>query len=303
MITYNTKAYCKINLFLRVCGILEGGYHELYMLMQEIGLADDIEIDLDFNRPYEIDLEAGVDWNKEDDLCYRAAKAFYEEYEALGYNKDTFPYTLIKAVKNVPSQAGLGGGSSDAASVLKILQKHFGDPISKDKLKLIAKGLGADVPFFLTGGTSICEGIGEIIRPLPSLKGTNIILVKPNVGVPTGKCFKMSDETFREFDVESYKLKIEEIYKDESITPEDRISKASSLMINDLQIPAEIIAPEIRDINDAIKETGAIFNAMSGSGSCSFGIYKNEAEKQKALELLKKDSRTSGCSIIPTVLI
>lgn len=302
MNVYTTTAYAKINLFLRVRGVLEGGYHQLYMLMQEIGLGDDIVVELDDSRPYEIDMQAGSDWNKEDDLCFKAAKAFYEAYSALDGHKD-LPYTFIKTTKNVPSQAGLGGGSSDAASVLMILQNHFERPLSEEKLMAIAKNLGADVPFFLVGGTSICEGIGEVIRPLPSLYGTHIILVKPSAGVPTGKCFKMCDETLQEFDFDEYSSLIEGIYKDELLLPEDRIKRASSLMINDLQIPAEELVPEIKSINEAIKETGAIFNSMSGSGSCSFGVYGSEEEQQKALELLKKDSRTSGCSITPTILI
>ncbi len=302
MYTYTTTAYAKINLFLRICGVLEGGYHQLYMLMQEIGLGDDIVVELDNSRDFDIDVETGSNWNKEDDLCFKAAKAFYEAYEKYDDHM-SFPFTSIKTTKNVPSQAGLGGGSSDAAAVLMVLQNHFEQPLPEDELKLIAKKLGADVPFFLVGGTTICEGIGEIIRPLPSLHGTHIILVKPDVGVPTGKCFKMSDETPQVFDLDEYRNKLEEIYNDESITSEERIKKASDLMTNDLQIPAEILVPEIKSINDAIKETGAIFNSMSGSGSCSFGVYESEDVRDAALAVLKKDSRTSGCSIIPTVLI
>lgn len=300
--SYSTTAYAKINLFLRVCGVLEGGYHQLYMLMQEIGLGDDIVVTLDDSKDFSIYADVGSDWNMEDDLCYKAAKAFYEAYELCEGHK-AFPYTSIKTTKNVPSQAGLGGGSSDAASVLMVLQNHFEGALSEDTLKEIAKKLGADVPFFLVGGTAICEGIGEIIRPLPSLWGTHIILVKPDVGVPTGKCFKMSDETFKPFDVEAYSKSLESIYNDESITPEERIRKATELMTNDLQIPAEVLVPQIKTINEAIKETGAVFNAMSGSGSCSFGIYDSEEKQKKALEILLNDPRTSGCSVIPTILI
>ena len=299
---YTTTAYAKINLFLRICGVLEGGYHQLYMLMQEIGLGDDIVVELDSSRDFDIDVETGCDWNKEDDLCFKAARAFYDAYEKCEKHKP-FPYTSIKTTKNVPSQAGLGGGSSDAAAVLMVLQNHFEQPLSGDELKGIAKKLGADVPFFLVGGTAICEGIGEIIRPLPGLHGAHIILVKPQVGVPTGKCFKMSDETYKPFDVAAYSNALETVFNDESLMPEQRICKAAELMTNDLQVPAEVLVPEIKTINEAIKETGAIFNAMSGSGSCSFGIYDSEEARDKALTILEKDPRTSGCSVIPTVLI
>ena len=301
--TYTTTAPAKINLFLRVCGKYDNGYHRLYMLMQSLSLGDEISVEFDDGRGFDIEIESGVPIPHEKDLGYKAAKAFYDAWEDKLKTEakpvQEFPYTFIREVKKVPSQAGLGGGSSDAASVLKILQEHFGNPLTDDELLNISSRLGADVPFFLTGGTCICEGIGEKITKLPDLKGVNVLLVKPEAGVPTGECYALSDEMYEPFDEEEYKKSIGEAFLDEGLAPAERIKKASRFLINDLQAPAERIAPVITGIIGSVKRTGPCFAAMTGSGSCVFGIYEDEKTRDEAEALLKADPQASGCQIIP----
>ena len=141
--TYDTTAFAKINLFLRCCGKYDNGYHRHYMLMQEIGIGDDIFIEFDDDRDFGIEIESGVDIPPEKDLGYKAARAFYDAYtEKLRQEAKPvprFPYTFIKETKNVPSQAGLGGGSSDAAAVLEILQQHVEYPLDDEQLLAIEK--------------------------------------------------------------------------------------------------------------------------------------------------------------------
>ena len=305
--SYDTTAFAKINLFLRCCGKYDNGYHRLYMLMQQIGLGDDIFIEFDDDRDYAIEIESGVDIPREKDLGYKAAKAFYDTYadklRAEAKPVPRFPYTFIKETKNVPSQAGLGGGSSDAAAVLQILQQHFDYPLDENEMITISSRLGADVPFFLTGGTCICEGVGEIVTELPDLSGVNIILVKPQVGVGTKECYELSDESPAVFDEEAYKERMNAVFADEKKLPLDRIREAAAELTNDLQEPAIKIAPVIADLIEAVKRTGAVFTAMSGSGSCVFGIYEDEKSAAEALAALESDPVTSGCKIIPSVLI
>ena len=305
--SYDTTAFAKINLFLRCCGKYDNGYHRLYMLMQEIGIGDDIFIEFDDDRDYAIEIESGVDIPREKDLGYKAAKAFYDTYadtlRAQAKPVPRFPYTFIKETKNVPSQAGLGGGSSDAAAVLEILQQHFGYPLSDEQMLAVSSSLGADVPFFLTGGTCICEGVGEIVTALPDLAGVSVLLVKPDVGVGTAECYALSDECPAVFDEDAYKERMNEIFADEKKLPIERIKEAAAELTNDLQEPAVKIAPVIADILEAVKVTGSCYTAMTGSGSCVFGIYGDEAQMAEAEKKLVEDPRTAECRIIPSVMI
>jgi len=305
--SYDTTAFAKINLFLRCCGKYDNGYHRLYMLMQEIGIGDDILVEFDDDRDFNIEIDSPVDIEKEKDLGYKAAKAFYDAYSdklrSQAKPVPRFPYTFIRETKNVPSQAGLGGGSSDAAAVLEILQQHFEYPLSDDEILTVSSKLGADVPFFLTGGTCICEGVGEIVTALPDLAGVSIILVKPDVGVGTAECYVLSDECPAVFDENAYKERMNEVFTDEKKMPLDRIREACAELTNDLQAPAIKIAPVIADIIEAVKDTGSCYTAMTGSGSCVFGIFRNDDECVRAQEMLQQDPRTSGCQIIPAVTI
>ena len=305
--SYDTTAFAKINLFLRCCGKYDNGYHRLYMLMQQIGIGDDILMEFDDGKGFGIELESGVGIPPEKDLGYRAAKAFYDAYDEKlireGKLTHIFPHTFIKETKNVPSQAGLGGGSSDAAAVLQILQQHFDYPLDEETLLAISSKLGADVPFFLTGGTCICEGVGQIVTPLPDLAGVRIVLVKPEEGVSTAQCYELSDETPSVFDEDAYKEKMNKIFGDEKKRPLERIKAACPDLTNDLQAPAVKLLPKITDLINAIKETGAFYTAMTGSGSCVFGLFNDEKSCKEACSALEGDPRTSGCQIIPSVLI
>lgn len=305
--SYDTTAFAKINLFLRCCGKYDNGYHRLYMLMQEIGIGDDIFIEFDDERDYAIEIESGVDIPREKDLGYKAAKAFYDTYADTLREQakpvPRFPYTFIRETKNIPSQAGLGGGSSDAAAVLEILQQHFDYPLSDGQMLEVSSSLGADVPFFLTGGTCICEGVGQIVTELPDLAGVSILLVKPDAGVGTAECYALSDECPVAFDEDAYKERMNEIFADEKKLPLERIKEAASELTNDLQEPAVRIAPVIEDVINAVKETGSCYTAMTGSGSCVFGIFEDEEQMNGAQKQLAEDPRTSICRIIPSVMI
>ena len=285
------KANAKINIFLRIRGIMPEGYHDLYMLMQEIDLADDVEILWNDDGKGTIFIESEADCEPEKDLCYKAAAAYYAR---LGANN--LPSITIKETKNTPSQAGLGGGSSDAALILKEMQKRFGNPFSYDEMIDLAKSIGADVPFFLVGGSCICEGIGEIITPLPSLGGLPMILVKPSEGVPTGPCFKLSDSRENTYSDE-YMNKISKIFEDESLSATQRLTAAKGILVNDLQEPAQELVPRIKDLVQMLGETKPIMAAMSGSGSCVFAIYESESDRDSAVSRVEKDPRSADCRI------
>lgn len=171
------KAYAKINIALDVVGKREDGYHLLRMIMQTVDLYDVIEITksdcnikLKCNKPY-----VPTD---ERNLAYKAAKLFKETYNI----KDG---VLIDLTKNIPVSAGMAGGSTDAAGVLKLMNRLFNVNASDEELRTLGLKLGADVPYCISGGTALCEGIGEKITQLKPFKDKILVIVKPPFGVST----------------------------------------------------------------------------------------------------------------------
>ncbi|MDR2709576.1 MAG: 4-(cytidine 5'-diphospho)-2-C-methyl-D-erythritol kinase, partial [Elusimicrobiota bacterium] len=176
-------APAKINLFLELINRRPDGYHNLITIMQEIDLYD--EISFEINSTGDIVLTSS---NKdlacdESNLIYKACKKIKERFSiSAGFN--------IFLQKNIPMGAGLGGGSSDAASAIKALVKLFDIKCSKSILAEIASKLGADTAFFLTGHTALCEGIGEIVTPLNCMGHLSFVLVNPNYSIATADIFK-----------------------------------------------------------------------------------------------------------------
>lgn len=292
--TYSTKAYAKINLFLRICGKYPNGYHRLFTLMQEVSIADDITVTVDPDAEDEIVVANCMEGLKqEDDLCYKAAVKYVDLIDARGYGRIT-----IDVKKNIPSQAGMGGGSSDAASVIKLLQKRFKNPLTREELVKLGATLGADVPFFFYGKSAFCEGIGEIVERCTSLAEMPMIIVKPDIGVSTPVCFRMCDESPAVFDEEEYKKAIKEVLMKED-GPAARVREVSDILTNDMQGPACEIVPVIREILDETEKTSPVYTAMSGSGSAVFSIYDDIKTRDAALGELKKIYKDTNFLIVP----
>ena len=291
--TYSTKAYAKINLFLRLCGKYPNGYHRLFTLMQEVSVADDITVTIDPDEEDEIVVANCMEGlRQEDDLCYKAAVKYLGLIDARDYGKIT-----IEVKKNIPSQAGMGGGSSDAASVIKLLQKRFKSPLTREELTKLGKDLGADVPFFFYGKSAFCEGIGEKVTPCKGLSGLPMLIVKPKEGVSTPVCFKMCDENPPVFDEMQYKQDIKDIL-DKDFDPAKRVEKATDILTNDMQGPACEILPVIGEIIRDLQETSPVYVAMSGSGSAVFSVYETKAQRDEASKNIKGDHLVIPCETI-----
>ena len=172
------KSYAKINLSLDVIGKRVDGYHLLKMIMQSIDLCDDIKIEKSLEG---IKISCDKEYVPTDskNLVYKAAQLFFDTFEinSNGVN--------IDIVKNIPVAAGLAGGSSNAAAVLKAMRNMYMPDITDEKLMKLGLQIGADVPYFICGGTALCEGIGEIITPLKPFNNHIVVLVKPSFGVST----------------------------------------------------------------------------------------------------------------------
>lgn len=286
---YEITAPAKVNIYLKITGKLPNGYHRLNTIMQEISLSDSVVIEIDASRAHDIELKCknmGPIPN-EKNLCYKAASRYLAAYRKKTGILD-LPFVSISVTKAIPSEAGLGGGSSDAAAVLLALDEFFENPFTPEELNTVAANIGADTPFFLYGGASVCEGFGEIITPMNSLSGIPMILIKPAKGVSTPACFssfdKFADENGIDFDEARYASLKEEVSAAED--PISVLKKYHDLLVNDLQAPAIEYVPDISIAKSLLEANGAAFALMSGSGSAVFGLFENSEARDKAFETL-----------------
>lgn len=266
--TVMVHAYGKINLTLDIVGKRHDGYHDIISIMQSISLFDRLRLT---ETAGEIVLEcncSGVPLG-EDNLCCRAAQ---ELRRAAGVRKGVY----IKLSKGIPVAAGLGGGSADAAGVLWGLNRLWQTGFTLDRLREIGSGIGADVPFCLTGGTSLAEGIGEKLTPLPRFPKQWLFLVKPPFDVSTGEIYKAYD---------SAKI----VYRPDTVSVLDsirtgNIDRAIQGMGNTLEQVTGAIFPEVKYLTDELRSGGAEKVIMCGSGPmvCAFVNSRAAGEKLKA---------------------
>jgi 4-diphosphocytidyl-2-C-methyl-D-erythritol kinase len=256
METITLAAPAKINLSLRILGKRPDGFHELETLMVPIGLSDEIEIvhaaghgiSITCNDP-EIPTDSA-------NLCVRAAELFREE-TGIAHG------TSISLMKRIPHGAGLGGGSSDAAAVLKGLNTIFDEPLVAEELALLAASLGSDVPFFLHDGAAICRGRGEIIEDAPAIPERHILLIKPPFPVPTAWAYKR----YAESKEAGTKLPIDPV---QHLGPIE--------LINDLEPPVFAKYLLLPAMKQWLLEQSALESAfMTGSGSTMVAVIKTES--------------------------
>ena len=309
MDSYEITAYAKLNLFLRVRGILPNGYHSLYSIMQEIDIADNITINIDSKRKTGFDIKCigRNDIDPEKNLCSKAKDRFFSSLRKKAKEdpsiKVKVPYIEIVLTKRIPSESGMGGGSSDAAAVLMVLQEHFGNPFTDEELNQLAVNVGADVPFFLYGGTCLCESVGEDINMLESLADIPLVIIKPAKGVSTPECFHAIDnKPLPEFDEDRYSAFIDGLNNADK-DPLARFLEGADLLTNDLEIPSMEMLPEINEAREALLATGASFARMTGSGSAVFAMYENEEARDAAYEKIKADHKFSSCDVFSSKTI
>ena len=316
MDSYEITANAKLNLFLRVRGILPNGYHSLYSIMQEIDLADNLVINIYPERETGFDIKCigRNDIDPEKNLCSKAKDRFLSSLRkkaladpsipnASRWQKNEFPYIEIVLTKVIPSESGMGGGSSDAAAVLMVLQEHFGNPFTDEELNQLAVNVGADVPFFLYGGTCLCERVGEDISTLEPLSGIPLLIVKPQEGVSTPECFHAIDsKPLPAFDEKRYSEYIAGLNSDDgdALT---RFLKGGDLLTNDLELPSEEKVSLIRKVRETLSKSGAKYSRMTGSGSAVFAMYESTEARDKAYDQFKADPEFSGCDMFKSETI
>ena len=289
MRTTEEKAYAKINIGLDVLGRREDGYHKLKMVMQTIDLCDDVLLGWEEggNGP-EIRIlcdTPGVPCDQRN-LAFRAAEAFFRY--CLEKEGRRFAGILeIRLVKRIPAAAGLAGGSSDAAAVLRGLDRMLETGLQTAELQRIALPLGADIPYCVSGGTALAEGIGEVLTPLPALPDCGIVLVKPPFDCSTAEIYgTLHADSLRPADHPDMDRVLQALRTGD-------LRDAAEHMGNVLEIPALKLHPEIGMIKQALRRKGATGASMSGSGSAVFGIFEDREAAERACRALG-ENRTEG---------
>lgn len=267
------RAYAKVNLALDVIGRRENGYHDVKMIMQNLDIYDELEFaieDVREGKGYEIEIQADHPDipTDEGNLIYKAAKLLCEEF---GITKRI----KVKLIKNIPVEAGMAGGSTDAAATLHAVNELCGLGLSTKQLMEYGVKLGADVPYCVLGKTALSEGIGEILTEIDALPECYVAVAKPPVGVSTKLIYTELDS--RPIDKHP---KVDEMV--EALKNQD-IQAVAGLMENVLESVTAPMHPEISEIEKIMLHNGALNAIMSGSGPTVFGIYEDEAKAKKAI--------------------
>lgn len=248
----------KINLGLNIVERRPDGYHNLETIFYPIQIEDALEVNILSGSDEKFRLhQAGLEiaGEAENNLVVKAYKLLDERFN--------LPPVDIHLFKHIPSGAGMGGGSSDAAYMLKVLNEMFGLALSHEILEEYAAMLGADCAFFIRNTPTYAEGIGNIFSPLSlSLKGYQIVVVKPDIFVSTREAFSLIKPHRQE-------IPLKEVAK-------RPIEEWQELMVNDFEESVFPQYPAIKEIKDEMYRCGAVYAAMTGSGSSVFGIFNPE---------------------------
>lgn len=267
------RAFGKINMTLEITGRRDDGYHTLRSVMQSISLCNEIKAFRTEGGGVTLNCDDPALPVDERNTAFRAAQAFLCS-AGLPRRSGIF----IKLQKRVPYQAGLGSASADAAGVLAACNVLFGQPLGARRLLELATNIGADVPFCLTGGTQLAEGIGEVLTPLPPCPDGALLILHPGEGVSTPEAYRRYDALQRP-------------------RQPDAAPMLAALHSGDLHCVAaacgnvfEQCCPvaAVAEMKRALMDAGALGSAMSGSGTAVFGVFANDAAAEKARGVLTR---------------
>lgn len=265
------RAYAKVNLALDVVRKREDGYHDLEMIMAPITLHDLIYINV-IDEGIEIESNSKIVPTDQRNIMYKVAQLMQERY---GLKKGV----KIFVYKHIPTQAGLAGGSADGAAVIKAMNKLFHLNLSYEEMAALGKEVGADIPFCIYEKTAFVEGVGEKLQFIDEPFEAYLLLVKPKKGVSTQKAFTSLDLS---------KVKHQDCRKmKKGIEMNDYQAVIDNLQ-NTLELPSIKMVPQIKEIKEEMMKLGFDGALMSGSGSCVFGITRNQEIMNKGYEFFRK---------------
>ncbi|NMA33865.1 MAG: 4-(cytidine 5'-diphospho)-2-C-methyl-D-erythritol kinase [Clostridiaceae bacterium] len=280
-------AYAKINLSLDVIRRREDGYHELRMIMQTVSLHDTVCLESAGEAGIRLECDTDAVPCDRTNTAWRAAELMFGQYNLAGGLR-------IRIIKRIPAAAGLAGGSTDAAAVLKGINELYALGLDTGELKRLGLQIGADVPYCIEGGTRLAEGIGEILTPLPDLSGIDVVIVKPHIKVSTPWVYSQLDlSQVTEHDRPDTEKLTEALA--------NRDLKAASLnMKNVLELVTMRRYEIISYAKSRMAQAGAEACLMSGSGPSVFGLFAGPEKAQEAYAKLSAH-REWECFIARTV--
>lgn len=283
-----TKAYSKINLHLEVLNKRPDGYHNIFSLMTGVGLYDLLKLEAldstDASKGISVEIHpaggacSGIIESipVEDNLIFRA---LYEYFNKIGKGCRA----IFSIEKNIPAGAGLGGGSSDAAGVLRLLNQQMGS-LTMDELLVIAGRIGADVPFCVNGGYALCEGIGNRLEYITGSLDYYILIANDDIHVNTAQAYHLlgRDAGYSGIDDLSEKKKCLRMCVESG-----KLESCYSILRNDFEEPVYAAHPDVKRIRELVFETGPDFVSMTGSGSSIIGVFREKELIQKAERFLR----------------
>jgi 4-diphosphocytidyl-2-C-methyl-D-erythritol kinase len=256
------RAFAKVNYALDVLGLRADGYHEIRTVMQSISLADEVGLQR-ATRGFELIAEP-----EEAEIGPPERNTVYLAWKLLSRStNDELPVTVTLR-KKIPAGAGLGGGSADAAAVLVGLNELFGLGLGVEELRGIGAGIGADVPFCISGGTALGEGIGDALTPLRTPPAHRLVVAKPLRSADTGMVYRLFDEA----ETESARS-VDPVI---SALRSGDLHALAAAVGNDLAFVTAGLVPEVTALEQSLMESGALGTSMSGSGTAVYGIFRDE---------------------------
>jgi 4-diphosphocytidyl-2-C-methyl-D-erythritol kinase len=285
---YNIKSYAKLNLFLHVMGKRDDGYHELLSLMTPIDLCDDLEIDFSADRII-VDCDHPGVPTDESNLVFKAARAFFDHFDRVDKSQ-THKGIGVKINKQIPPGGGLGGGSSDAATVFMALNHYYDTPFTKTELMELGLKIGAVVPFFIFGSPALVSGIGEKVETSADLLPYHVILCSPGIESSTASVFKTYD--FRLTIIQKYNINT-----GLNVGFRGRIFDVRECLHNDLEESAFKLYPQIKAVKEEMELLLKRKVYMTGSGSSLFTLFSKYGNAKAAFAKLN-DKWEESCKTV-----
>lgn len=277
------KVYAKINLMLDILSRLPDGYHDLFMIMQSVGLNDKIAVEETNSGKIEIFCNVPDIPTDEKNVAYKAAVAFFK------YTDVKSPGLTVDIDKNIPHAAGLAGGSADAAGVIIALDKLYETNLTEKDIIAIGSKIGADVPFCALGGTMLAQYTGTVLSHLPDLDERHIVIVKPDQNVSTGKAYAAFDTAERVRHLDTKGMLLACVSNDWSLISE----KVDNVFEQFIEVTDRAV------IKGIMRKFGCQCCCMSGSGPSIFGIFEDRVKADECRkELVKSFSSVHLCTTV-----